>query len=65
MPQKFYIFTYGLTPCLPMFWRQMLSGCRVIECEQTKTNSGALVRQLTIPTEGPQLVSEVSANFSG
>jgi hypothetical protein len=30
-----------------------------------KTNSGALVRQRTIPTERPPLVGEVSANFSG
>jgi hypothetical protein len=28
-------------------------------------NSGALVRQRTIPTERPSLVGEVSANFSG
>jgi hypothetical protein len=32
---------------------------------QSKTNSGALVRQRTIPTERPPLVGEVSANFSG
>jgi hypothetical protein len=30
-----------------------------------KHYSGALVRQRTIPTEGPPLVGEVSANFSG
>jgi hypothetical protein len=30
-----------------------------------KTNSGALVRQRTIPTERPPLVGEVSANFGG
>jgi hypothetical protein len=30
-----------------------------------KTNSRALVRQRTIPTERPPLVGEVSANFSG
>jgi hypothetical protein len=30
----------------------------------TKTNSGALVRQQTIPTERPTLVGEISANFS-
>jgi hypothetical protein len=30
-----------------------------------KKNSGALVRQRTIPTERPPLVGEVSANFSG
>jgi hypothetical protein len=30
-----------------------------------KTNSGASVRQRTIPTERPPLVGEVSANFSG
>jgi hypothetical protein len=29
------------------------------------TNSGALVRKQTIPTERPPLVGEVSANFSG
>jgi hypothetical protein len=28
-------------------------------------NSGALVRQRTIPTERPPLFGEVSANFSG
>jgi hypothetical protein len=33
--------------------------------QQMKTNSGALVRQRTIPTERPPLVSEVSANFRG
>jgi hypothetical protein len=31
----------------------------------TKINSGALVRQRTIPTERPPLVGEVSAKFSG
>jgi hypothetical protein len=30
-----------------------------------QTNSGALVRQQTVPTEWPPLVGEVSANFSG
>jgi hypothetical protein len=30
-----------------------------------KQNSGALVRQRTIPTERPPLVGEVNANFSG
>jgi hypothetical protein len=30
-----------------------------------KTNSGALVRQRTIPTERLSLVDEVSANISG
>jgi hypothetical protein len=30
-----------------------------------QTNSGAFVRQQTIPTERPPLVGEVSANFSG
>jgi hypothetical protein len=29
------------------------------------TNSGALVRQPTIPSKRPPLVGEVSANFSG
>jgi hypothetical protein len=33
--------------------------------EDYKTNSGALVRQRTIPTERPPLVGEASANFSG
>jgi hypothetical protein len=33
--------------------------------KQTKTNSVALVRKQTIPTERPPLVGEVSANFSG
>jgi hypothetical protein len=32
---------------------------------QTKTNSVALVRKRTIPTERPRLVGEVSANFCG
>jgi hypothetical protein len=32
---------------------------------QNKTNSVALVRKRTIPTERPPLVGEVSANFSG
>jgi hypothetical protein len=32
---------------------------------KTKTNSGALVRQRTIPTERPPFVGEVSAHFSG
>jgi hypothetical protein len=31
----------------------------------TLKNSGALVRQRTIPTERPPLVGEVTANFSG
>jgi hypothetical protein len=31
----------------------------------TKTNSMASVHERTIPTEGPPLVSEVSANFCG
>jgi hypothetical protein len=31
----------------------------------TSSNSGVLVRQQTIPTERPPLVSEVSANFRG
>jgi hypothetical protein len=30
-----------------------------------KLDSGALVRQQTIPTERPPLVGEVSANFIG
>jgi hypothetical protein len=30
-----------------------------------KTNSAALVRERTIPTERPPLVGEVSANFCG
>jgi hypothetical protein len=30
-----------------------------------KKNSGALVRQRTIPSERPPLVGEVSANFNG
>jgi hypothetical protein len=30
--------------------------------KQTKTNSGALVRQRTIPIERPPLVGEVSAD---
>jgi hypothetical protein len=32
---------------------------------RNKTNSVALVSKRTIPTEGPPLVGEVSANFSG
>jgi hypothetical protein len=31
---------------------------------KNKTNSKALVRKLTIPTEGPPLVGQASANFS-
>jgi hypothetical protein len=31
---------------------------------RNKTNSGALVRQQTIPTERPPLVGEFNANFS-
>jgi hypothetical protein len=33
--------------------------------EQTKTNSVALARERTIPTERPPLIGEVSANFGG
>jgi hypothetical protein len=33
--------------------------------KKKKRNSGALVRQQTIPTERPQLVGEVIANCSG
>jgi hypothetical protein len=33
--------------------------------QKNKTNSGASVRQRTIPTERPTLVGEVGANFSG
>jgi hypothetical protein len=32
---------------------------------KTKLNSVVLVRERTIPTEGPPLVGEVSANFCG
>jgi hypothetical protein len=32
---------------------------------KTKLNSGALVRERTIPTERPPPVGEVSANFCG
>jgi hypothetical protein len=35
------------------------------EKRKQNKNSGALVRQRTIPTERPSLVGEVSANFSG
>jgi hypothetical protein len=35
------------------------------EVNEEKTNSVALVRMRTIPTERPQLVGEVSTNFSG
>jgi hypothetical protein len=53
------------------------SGCRVVLLSHfvvspslstdytALTNSGALVRQRTIPTERPPLVGEVSATFSG
>jgi hypothetical protein len=38
---------------------------RQILCKkQNKLNSMPLVRERTIPTERPQLVTEVSANFS-
>jgi hypothetical protein len=33
--------------------------------KKIKLNSMALVRELTIPTERPPLVGEVSANFCG
>jgi hypothetical protein len=33
--------------------------------DKNKTNSAALVRQRTIPTERPPLIGEVRANFSG
>jgi hypothetical protein len=36
-----------------------------IGCTSRQTNSGALVRKRTIPTERPLLVGEVSAHFSG
>jgi hypothetical protein len=35
------------------------------QTNKNKTNSVALVRKRTIPTERPPLVGEVSANFSG
>jgi hypothetical protein len=37
----------------------------IVILETARKNSGALVRQRTIPTERPPLVGEVSANFSG
>jgi hypothetical protein len=37
----------------------------VIKCKPLKKNSGASVRQRTIPTERPPFVGKVSANFSG
>jgi hypothetical protein len=37
----------------------------VEQSNKKQTNSVALVRKRTIPTERPPLVGEVSANFSG
>jgi hypothetical protein len=39
--------------------------CVWTEPYEKDKNSGALVRQRSIPTERPPLVGEVSANFSG
>jgi hypothetical protein len=36
-----------------------------INLKDRQINSGAIVRQRTIPTERPPLVGDVSANFSG
>jgi hypothetical protein len=38
---------------------------RYVKCMQEKKNSVALVRGRSIPTEQPQFVREVRANFSG
>jgi hypothetical protein len=38
---------------------------RILNRHIKQTNSGALVRQRTLPTERTPLVGEVSANFSG
>jgi hypothetical protein len=44
------------------FWKIIV----ILKMEQTnKTNSVALVRKQTIPTERPPLFGEVSANFCG
>jgi hypothetical protein len=48
-------FPPEITTAVPQFLRLCIN----------KTNSGALVRQRTIPTERLPLVGEVSANFSG
>jgi hypothetical protein len=43
----------------------MMECIRVREISISLKNSVALVRERTIPTERPPLVSEVSANFWG
>jgi hypothetical protein len=44
---------------------QITTVLRLCSSIKLKTNPVALVRKLTIPTERPPLVAEVSANFSG
>jgi hypothetical protein len=48
--------------CRPSAWR---TSCELHSIKNKQTNSRALVRQRTIPTEQPPLVGEVSANFRG
>jgi hypothetical protein len=46
-------------------WQFFVISLTTKNIKQNKKNSEALGRQLTIPTERPPLVGEVSANFSG
>jgi hypothetical protein len=43
----------------------MCSPLKIKPTSSRSNNSGALVRQRTIPTEQPPLVGKVNANFSG
>jgi hypothetical protein len=45
--------------------KQFTAPLQQVPTKETKTNSVALVRERTIPTERPPLVGEVSANFFG
>jgi hypothetical protein len=61
-------FLILITVIRPNFKSLSADGAHDYQCRMgvtTKTNSGALVRQRTIPTEQSPLVGEVSANFSG
>jgi hypothetical protein len=46
--------------CMCMCWQHKQTYYKIVG-----TNSVALVRERTIPTEGPPLVGEVSVNFCG
>jgi hypothetical protein len=56
-----FLWFYSV-PLIPSF---DLALSEVQRIHKTKLNSGALVRQRTIPTERPPLIGEVNANFSG